>query len=187
MFVTIALGGATVHAQTTPPANTQKLVAEQSAIGFITKQMGVPVEGKFSKIDAQINFDPKKLEAAKISFVIDTASAVIGDAETIRELKKSTWFDVAKFPTATFVATKVSAASAGKFEVSGNLTIKGATKLVTTVVSVTQKAGISTIEGALPVKRLDFKLGDGEWKDTSIVADEVQIKFKLAVNGIASL
>lgn len=173
------------HAQST--AATQKLVAEQSTIGFVTKQMGVPVEGKFTKIDAQIAFDPKKPEASKITFTISTDSAVIGDAETVRELKKPTWFDVAKFPTATFVATTAKAAGAGKFEVSGNLTMKGTSKPVTTVVTVSQKAGVSTVEGSLPVKRLDFKLGDGDWKDTSIVADEVIIKFKLAVNGIAPL
>jgi polyisoprenoid-binding protein YceI len=67
------------------------------------------------------------------------------------------------------------------------LTIKGASKTVNTLVTLSQKSGLSTIEGSLPVKRLDFKLGDGDWKDISIVADEVQIKFKLAVNGIAPL
>jgi polyisoprenoid-binding protein YceI len=170
-----------------PTAAAQRLVSEQSTIGFVTKQMGVPVEGKFSKIDAQIAFDPKKPETSKIAFTISTDRAVIGDAETIRELKKATWFDVAKFPTATFIATTAKLAGPGKFEVTGNLTIKGTTKVVTTMVTVSQKAGISTVEGSVPVKRLDFKLGDGDWKDTSIVADEVIIKFKLAVNGIAAL
>jgi polyisoprenoid-binding protein YceI len=183
----VASIGSLANAQGNSPAALQKLVAEQSTISFVSKQMGVPVEGKFGKIDAQINFDPKKLEAAKISFTIDTNSAVIGDAETIRELKKATWFDVAKHPTASFVATKVTAAGAGKFDVAGNLSIKGATKAVSTVVTLSQKSGLSTIEGSLPVKRLDYKLGDGDWKDTSIVADEVQIKFKLVVNGIAPI
>jgi polyisoprenoid-binding protein YceI len=175
------------NAQANAPVTAQKLVAEQSTISFVSKQMGVPVEGKFGKIDAQINFDPKRLDAAKINFTIDTGSAVIGDAETIRELKKPTWFDVAKHPTASFIANKVTAAGAGKFEVAGNLSIKGASKPVSTIVTLSQQGGLSTIEGSLPVKRLDFKLGDGDWKDTSIVADEVQIKFKLVVNGIAPL
>jgi polyisoprenoid-binding protein YceI len=175
------------NAQATAPAGQQRLLADQSTISFVSKQMGVPVEGKFGKIDAQIIFDPKKLDSAKINFTIDTASAVIGDAETIRELKKPTWFDVAKHPTATFTASKVTAAGAGKFEIAGNLIIKGASKPVSTLVTLSQKSGLSTIEGSLPVKRLDFKLGDGDWKDTSIVADEVQIKFKLVVNGIAQL
>ena len=41
--------------------------------------------------------------------------------------------------------------------------------------------------GVLPIKRLAFKIGDGEWADTSMVADEVQVKFKLALTGVGKL
>jgi polyisoprenoid-binding protein YceI len=165
----------------------QAVVADQSTIGFITKQMGSAVDGKFGKFDAQIQFDPKKPEASKISFTIDTNSAVIADAETTKEVKKADWFNTAKFPTATFAATSVKGLGAGKFEVAGNLTIKGVTKSVVVPVTATQKGTATTVDGVVAIKRLDFKLGDGEWKDTSIVADEVQIKFKLALTGVASL
>ena len=57
----IALLAGAAHAQT-PDA---KLVPAQSEIGFVSKQLGVPVEGKFRKFDAQIAFDPKKPETAK--------------------------------------------------------------------------------------------------------------------------
>jgi polyisoprenoid-binding protein YceI len=165
----------------------QAVVADQSTIGFITKQMGSAVDGKFGKFDAQIQFDPKKPEASKISFTIDINSAVIADAETTKEVKKADWFNTAKFPTATFAATSVKGLGAGKFEVAGNLTIKGVTKSVVVPVTATQKGTATTVDGVVAIKRLDFKLGDGEWKDTSIVADEVQIKFKLALTGVASL
>ncbi len=165
----------------------QSLVSDQSTISYTTKQMGVPVDGKFAKFDAQIQFDPKKPEASKISFTIDTNSAQIADAETTKEVKKAEWFNTAKFPTASFVASSVKAVGGGKFEVVGNLTIKGVSKVVTVPVVATQKGAATSVEGVVPIKRLDFKLGDGEWKDTSIVADEVQIKFKLALTGVAAL
>jgi polyisoprenoid-binding protein YceI len=165
----------------------QTIIADQSTIGFVSKQMGVPVDGKFAKFDAQIQFDPKKAETSKISFTIDANSAQIADAETTKEMKKAAWFDTAKFPTASFIATGVKALGAGKFEVAGNLTIKGIVKAVVVPVSASQKGATTTVEGLVPIKRLDFKLGDGEWKDTSIVADEVQIKFKLALAGVAAL
>jgi polyisoprenoid-binding protein YceI len=38
--------------------------------------------------------------------------------------------------------------------------------------------------GAVPIKRLDFKIGDGEWADTSVVANDVIVKFKLSFTGI---
>ena len=67
------------------------------------------------------------------------------------------------------------------------LAIKGASQGVVVPVSVTQAGGTTTASGAFAIKRLDFKIGDGEWKDTSMVANEVQVKFKLALTGVAPL
>ncbi len=41
--------------------------------------------------------------------------------------------------------------------------------------------------GVLPLKRLAFKIGENEWADTSMVADDVQVKFKLALTGVGKL
>ena len=64
----------------------QKLVPAQSEIAFTSRQMGVPVDGKFKKFDAQVAFDPKKLEAAKIAFTVDLASVSFGSNETESEV-----------------------------------------------------------------------------------------------------
>ncbi len=165
----------------------QKVIPAQSTIAFTSKQMSVPVDGKFEKFDAQISFDPKQPAASKISFTIDIGSAVIGDAETVRELRKPTWFDMAKFPTASFQSTSARAVGGGKFEVIGNLSIKGKSKPITAIVQLAQKGDTTTVEGNFAMKRLDFSIGDGEWKDVSIVADEVVVKIKLALSGVAAL
>jgi len=54
-------------------------------------------------------------------------------------------------------------------------------------VSLSQAAGVTTATGEFAIKRLDFKIGDGEWADTSIVANDVKVNFKLAVQGVAPL
>jgi hypothetical protein len=41
--------------------------------------------------------------------------------------------------------------------------------------------------GVFPIKRLGFKIGEGDWADTSMVADDVQVKFKLALSGVGKL
>ena len=46
---------------------------------------------------------------------------------------------------------------------------------------------MTTATGVLPIKRLAFKIGEGDWADTSMVADDVQVKFKLALNGMGKL
>ena len=54
-------------------------------------------------------------------------------------------------------------------------------------VTLSQVAGSTTASGTFAIKRLDFKIGDGDWKDTSMVADPVQIKFKLVLTGVGPL
>lgn len=158
-----------------------------SQISFVSKQMGVPVEGQFKKFDAQITLDPKKPETGKVGFTIDIASATIGDKDTDAELPKAPWFNTAKFPQASFQSSAIKSVGAGKYEVTGSLSIKGAASTVVVPVTVTQAGGTSTATGSFAIKRLAFKIGEGEWADTSMVADDVQVKFKLALGGLAPL
>lgn len=176
---------ATVHAQPQPPQ--QKLLPAQSEIVFVSKQMGVPVEGRFRKFDAQIAFNPAKPETSKIAFTVDTGSASLGVPETDAELPKPVWFNVPRFPQATFQSGAIKGLGGGKFEVAGKLNIKGNSHDVVVPVTLTQSGGTTTATGLFVVKRLVFKIGEGEWSDTSMVADDVQVKFKLALTGVAKL
>ena len=172
--------GAVAHAQ-------QALVPAQSAVNFEAKQMGVPLKGHFKKFDAKIAFDAAKPEASKIHFAIDTGSATMGAKETDAELPKADWFNVAKFPQATFDSSAVKALGGGKFQVDGTLTVKGNAQKVSLPVTLTQSGATTTATGTLPLKRLTFKIGDGDWKDTSMVADEVTVQFKLALTGVGKI
>ncbi|GKT18640.1 YceI family protein [Acidovorax sp. SUPP2522] len=182
----LALASTTLLAAA-PAFAQQKLVPEQSEITFVSKQMGVPVEGKFKKFDAQVAFDPAQLATSKIAFTVDTGSATLGVKESDAELPKATWFNVPKFPQATFQSTTIKAVGAGKYEVAGKLSIKGATQDVTVPVTLAQSGATTTATGAFAIKRLAFKIGENEWADTSMVADDVQVKFKLALTGVGKL
>jgi polyisoprenoid-binding protein YceI len=181
LFTLLALA----TAATASPA--QQLLPSQSEMAFTVKQMGVPVDGKFRKWTAQISFDPKKPEAGKVSFVLDTASAGFGVAETDAEIPKPVWFNAVKFPQATFVSSAIKASAPGRYSVAGKLSIKGSTRDVVVPVALAQAGGQTTATGAFTLKRLEFKVGEGEWADTSMVADEVQVKFKLVLSGMAPL
>ena len=182
--VAAALGVAAISNQALAD---QALVPAQSAVNFEAKQMGVPLKGHFKKFDAKIAFDAAKPEASKIHFSIDTGSATMGAKETDAELPKADWFNVAKFPQATFDSSAVKALGGGKFQVDGTLTIKGNAQKVSLPVTLTQSGATTTATGTLPLKRLTFKIGDGDWKDTSMVADEVNVQFKLALTGVGKL
>ncbi len=165
----------------------QKLLPAQSEIVFVSKQMGVPVEGRFTRFDAQIAFDPKKADVGKASFTIDLASASLGSAETEAELKQPGWFNSAKAPQATFTSTGMKAVGANRFDIAGKLTIKGTTRDIVVPATLTQSGGNTTATGSFVIKRIDFKIGEGEWNDVSIVANEVTVRFKLALSGVPSL
>lgn len=171
----------------TPALAQQKLDAAKSEMLFVSKQMGVPVEGRFRKFDAQIAFDPKKPEAGKVAFTIDMGSATLGVPETDAELPKAPWFNVPKFPQATFQSSAIKAVGGGKFEVAGKLAIKGSSRDVVVPVALTQAGGTTTATGAFAIKRLEFKIGEGDWADTSMVANDVQVKFKLNLSGVPAL
>jgi polyisoprenoid-binding protein YceI len=185
-FVTATLALAAYGLLAASPACAQQVDAPKSEVGFTFKQMGVPVDGKFRKFDAQISFDPKKPETGKVALAIETGSASIG-AEADGEVVKPTWFNTAKFPTATFTSSGIKGLGGNKFEVVGKLAIKGQTQNVTVPVALTQAAGVTTAAGSFAIKRLEYKIGEGEWADTSMVANDVQVKFKLSLRGMAPL
>jgi polyisoprenoid-binding protein YceI len=156
--------------------------AAESAASTVTavfKQMNVPVEGRFNKFSADVHFDPANVGAASAKIDVDVASFDIGAPEYNKEVAGDEWFDAAHFPHATFVSTQIKAGANGAYSVAGKLTIKGKTTDVVVPVQFHKDGANEVFDGALPIKRLSYGIGTGEWKDTSVVADDVQIKFHI--------
>jgi polyisoprenoid-binding protein YceI len=162
-------------------ANSLKLDPTKSSIGFSFSQLGVPLKGKFTKFDATLFFDAKKLEATKAEFGVDLGSVDLGDKAYNDETKSAVWLNAGKFPRATFVADKVVALGGNKFEAVGSLAIKGVTQPIKAQFSVTEGAA-PVVEGVFTMKRLGWKIGDKEWSDTSVVADDVKVTFKFVTS-----
>jgi polyisoprenoid-binding protein YceI len=171
ILLALGLTGAAFAALKTDPA--------KSSISATFKQMNVPVDGKFKKFNAQIDYDAAKPEASKANVEIEVASFDLGDADFNKEVAKKDWFNAAQFPKATFVSSAIKPGAGGKLDVSGKLTIKGKTADVSFPITVKKEGAAQVFEGALPIKRLTYNIGEGEWKDTSMVADEVVIKFRV--------
>lgn len=161
----------------------QAIVPAQSEISFTSRQMGVPVEGRFRTFSAQVAFDPAQLAASRIAFTVDTGSADIG-REANAELPKAVWFNVAQFPKASFNSSTIKRLDANRFEVAGKLNIKGVSSDVVVPVTLAQSGALTTASGTFPIKRLSFRIGEKEWADTSMVADEVQVRFRIVLTGV---
>jgi len=179
----LALGfaGAPAQAEALPAWTVD---AGESRIVFIGRQMGAASKGWFKKFTATIRFDPKNLGASMAEVTVDTASAYTGNEDIDIEMRKEQWFHTAKYPTASFVTTKITAKGANAYEAAGKLTIKDVTKDIVLPFKVALSNGGKTakITGEVTVKRLDFGIGKGEWGATRIVADEVVIQIEVVAN-----
>jgi polyisoprenoid-binding protein YceI len=179
--LTLLLAVAAAPAVAQPAA---RLLSEGSEIVFTTRQMGVPVEGRFTRFTAEVALDPRQPAAGRVALSIDTASARFGAAELDSEVPQPVWLSSAAFPQARFESTAIRAAGEGRFEVAGRLTIKGITRELVVPVTLAAAGAQTLASGRFALKRLDFKVGEGEWSDTSLLADEVQVRFRLRLDGL---
>ena len=106
-----------------------------SAAGFSVKHLMVStVRGTLGPVKGTIDYDGKSLDSVKADITIDVSGINTGNESRDQDLKSADFFDVAKFPTATFKSKRVEAAGAGKFKLIGDLTMHGVTKEVTLTV-----------------------------------------------------
>ena len=160
-------------------AVAQVIDPARSQITILTRQMNVPVEAVFKKFTAQIRLDPNKLEASSARIEIDLNSLDIGDPEIVESVRERNWFDTKNHPVAVFTSSSVRSLGGDRYEVRGPLTMKGRTHEVVAPFTIRMSGGDRIFEGAFPIRRLQYNVGDAHWRDTSVVADEVQIRFRL--------
>lgn len=153
--------------------------AGKSTVVATSRQMNVPVEGTFRKFNAQLAFDPARPTAGSANLSIDTDSYDLGDAEYNKQVRGKEWFDSATFPKASFVSMSIAPAGGSQYKVTGRLTIKGKSQVVTLPVAITRQGADQVFDGSLPIKRTQYDVGTGEWRDTSVVADDVVIRFHI--------
>lgn len=158
-------------------ADAVPVIREQSTVAFVSRQMGVPVEGSFKRFDAEVEFDPKDTKKSRASITIYLDSIDAGSEEASTEIKRKTWFDVKNHPKAEFKSTSLVSLGPGRYRVSGNMTIKGRTRPAFSDFIVKEKGGFRVFVGKFTLSRLEFAIGEGAWSDTGTVADEVDVSY----------
>lgn len=156
-----------------------RLQPGRSSLVFVSKQMNVPVEGRFKSFRSKLSFDPEKPAAAGVELEIDLAGIDAGSKEADDEVAGKDWFDTKAFPVAKFVSTSVKPLGGNRYEVAGRMTIKGRTRDLAVPVAVSRQGDSATFDGSLVIRRADYDIGGGVWADFGTVANEVQIRFRL--------
>lgn len=143
------------------------------------------VHGRFGNIGGSIVLNESDISKSTVNITVDTSTVDTGVSGRDNDLKSNNFFDVAQYPTATFVSTRI-AKSANGLIVNGNLTLHGVTKPVTLeVVGPTGPVpGMdhkphSGFSAKATIRRTDF--GIAAKVPTAIVGDEVNLTIDLDV------
>ena len=164
-------------------AGAQGVAYDKSEIRFVSKQMGVEVEGRFRRWKANVDFRPGDVAQSRADFDVDLASIDLASEESEAEVRKPDWFDTARFPVAAFRSSSVRALGGDRYEVTGKLAMKGATRDVVVPVEVRKDAAGNTVaEARFAVRRLPYRIGDGPWSDPSVVADDVTVRARIVLS-----
>jgi len=110
--------------------------ADHSNVGFSVSHLMVShVKGNFNKYSGIVDINDKDITKSKVDVTIDASSINTNVQKRDEHLKSADFFDVAKYPTLTFVSKKWTKAAKGALNVTGDLTIHGVTKSVVLEVS----------------------------------------------------
>ena len=161
-------------------ATNLKVNASKSDLTWNAKKVTGEHTGKIALKEGTITMNGAKLTGG--SFVADLNSITCTDLtdksyndKLIGHLKSDDFFSVAKHPTAKFVVTKATAKSAGQYDVTGDLTIKGITKPVTFPVTLKTTSAGAEATGKLVVDRskFDIKYNSKSFFDVSTLGDKM--------------
>jgi len=165
----------------TAPAQAANWTVDRakSHLNFSGVQTSAPFQGSFERWTAEIMFDLAHPEAAYVKVTIDLASAKTGDTQRDAALPQPEWFDVKRFPQATFEATGFIAKGGDAYETPGRLTIRDMSKVIVLPFTLTVTGNTANAKGHITLVRTSFGVGQGEWATSEWVALEVGVDFDL--------
>ena len=157
--------------------------ARHTQVLFTYSHFGLSnITGHFGGVTGKIAFDADNPAASSLNVTIPIDTVSTGVAELDEHLESPDFFDAAKYPTATFASTAVTAAGDGKWKVAGDLTMHGVTRPVQLDVTTNfigphprSKAPVAGFDATTTIKRSEFGI------DRMIpgVPDEVRIRITL--------
>jgi polyisoprenoid-binding protein YceI len=167
-------------------AQTWNIDPAHSRAQFTARHYGISnVRGDFSNLKGTVEFDGKDVTKAKVRAVIDVNTVTTHVQKRDEHLKSPDFFDASKHPTMTFESTAITPAGAGKYKMTGNLTLRGVTKPVTfdldapsAVIKDPQGASRVGAAAVATINRKDFGVAyDGKLPTgTAAVSDDIRIQ-----------
>ena len=159
-----------------------RLDPASGALEFQFMQAGAQNQGKFTKLTLTLAFSPDNPAAGKLDVLVEMASADTGDKERDDTLKGVDLFAVARYPQAHFTSTQITKTASG-YDATGKLTLHGITREVHVPFSFRTAdepgGAVGYLQGKTTIRRLDFGVGQGDWKSTEWVGNDVAVSYSL--------
>jgi polyisoprenoid-binding protein YceI len=174
------------------PAQTFSIDKTHSDLLFQVRHLVTRVRGRFTDFSGTVAFDAIDPSDSSVSVAINAASIDTGTPDRDAHLRSADFFDVEKYPTLTFVSSRIERESDEAFAVSGTLTIHGVSREVTLPVTylgrTTDPWGNDRIgfEAETTINRKDFGLGWNALLEAGgfVIGDDVKIT--LSVQAVAN-
>lgn len=151
--------------------------AARSQVTATFRQMNVPVEGRFTSFRGAVDFDPRRPYDGRARIEVDTGSFEIGSPEYDEEARGAGWLDAAAHPRAVFQSTSVREREPGRYVARGTLNLKGRSTVLEVPFTARLGKGSRTYEGAFPLSRQAYVIGDPDWDD--VLEDTVVVRFRI--------
>jgi polyisoprenoid-binding protein YceI len=190
--MTPATGATATAAATASTAGAGKhytLDAAKSSLQFTFLQAGAPNTGRFPRFSVSLDYPGADPAGGRLEVAVDVSALDTGDKDRDDTLRSDDLFAVAKFPQARFSASQIVRTAAG-YEAAGKLTLRGVTRdaRVPFTFREADEHGVAAgyMAGKTVVRRLDFGVGQGEWKATDQAGNDVTVSFSLRLTRAAA-
>jgi polyisoprenoid-binding protein YceI len=164
------------------PSGTEKLPIspDNSKVEFVAAKVTRSHQGSFKQFSGAIELVPNDLQGSRVTIDIETGSVVTDENDLTAHLKTADFFDVAKYPKATFVSTKIEPGSSGAQTITGNFELHGVKKSITFPATIHVTADSVAVDAEFSINRKDFGIVYAGKAD-DLIRDGVVIKLTLKV------
>ena len=155
--------------------------AAASSIEWVGAKVTGDHKGGFKAFTGKASLNDKG-ELDKISFEVDTKSVFSDNEKLTGHLMSADFFDVEKFPTATFASTAIAAKpgdNGATHEITGDMELHGVKKTVAFPAKVSVEGGKVSAEADFKINRFDFDIKYAGKAD-DLIKEEVGLTIKLA-------
>lgn len=162
------------------------LLPESSHLEFQFAQAGSDETGRFRDFQADFRFDPDRLEQSSFDVTVDMTSVDTGDSERDQILRSADLFAAEQWPKARFKTTTVTRREGNRYLAEAMLTIRDQTRQIPFpfTLEITEKTAgqerrgqtVFRLKAEVPLKRLDYGVGKGDWTETTWISNEVLVK-----------